>query len=35
LWIEAVDPVTPNAKVAVDVNADRFINMFLRRIAGK
>lgn len=35
LWIEAVDPVTPNAKVAVDVNADRFISMFLQRIAGK
>ncbi len=35
LWIEAVDPVTPNAKVAVDVNAERFISMFLGRIAGK
>jgi purine nucleosidase len=35
LWIEAVDPVTPNAKVAIDVNADRFISMFLERIAGK
>ena len=35
LWIEAVDPVAPNAKVAVDVNADRFIGMFLQRIAGK
>ncbi len=35
LWIEAVDPVTPNAKVAVDVDADRFISMFLERIAGK
>ena len=35
LWIEAVDPVAPNAKVAVDVNADRFIGMFLERIAGK
>lgn len=35
LWIEAVDPVTPNARVAVDVDANRFISMFLGRIAGK
>jgi purine nucleosidase len=35
LWIEALDKVTPNAKVAIEVNADRFISMFLQRIAGK
>jgi inosine-uridine nucleoside N-ribohydrolase len=35
LWIEAVDPVAPNARVAVEVNPDRFLAMFLERIAGK
>ena len=35
LWIEAVDPVRPNARVAVDVRAEQFIRTFLERIAGK
>jgi inosine-uridine nucleoside N-ribohydrolase len=35
LWIEALDPVAANAQVAVEVNADRFIRMFLDRLAGK
>jgi inosine-uridine nucleoside N-ribohydrolase len=35
LWIEALDPVTPNAQVATEVNADRFIRMLLDRLAGK
>lgn len=35
LWIEALDPVAANAQVAVEVNADRFIRMFLDRLSGK
>jgi inosine-uridine nucleoside N-ribohydrolase len=35
LWIEAVDHVTPNANVAVEVKAEEFIQMFLHRLAGK
>jgi len=35
LWIEAVDPVQPNANVAVEVKAEAFIQMFLKRLAGK
>ncbi|HUI41008.1 MAG TPA: nucleoside hydrolase [Terriglobia bacterium] len=35
LWIEAVDPVMPNAHVAVEVKAEEFIQMFLNRLAGK
>ena len=33
--IEGVDKVEPNAKVAVDVDADRFLQLFVSRIRGK
>jgi inosine-uridine nucleoside N-ribohydrolase len=33
--IEAVDKVTPNARVCVDVDADRFLQLFVSRIKGK
>jgi inosine-uridine nucleoside N-ribohydrolase len=33
--IEGVDKVTPNARVCVDVDADRFLQMFVSRIQGK
>ncbi len=33
--IEGVDKVTPNAKVCVDVEADRFLELFVSRIKGK
>jgi len=33
--IEAVDKVTPNAKVCVDVDADRFLQLLVSRIKGK
>jgi purine nucleosidase len=33
--IEGVDKVTPNAKVCVDVDADRFLELFVSRIRGK
>jgi purine nucleosidase len=33
--IEAVDKVTPNTKVCVDVDADRFLQLFVSRIKGK
>ena len=33
--IEGVDKVTPNAKVCVDVEADRFLQLFVSRIKGK
>ncbi|HZQ25434.1 MAG TPA: nucleoside hydrolase [Terriglobales bacterium] len=33
--IEGLDSVQPNAKVAVDSNADKFLNMFVSRIKGK
>lgn len=33
--IEGVDRVTPNAKVCVDVDADRFLHLFVSRIQGK
>jgi inosine-uridine nucleoside N-ribohydrolase len=33
--IEGVDKVQPNAKVCVDVKADRFLEMFVSRIKGK
>jgi purine nucleosidase len=33
--IEAVDKVTPNAKVCVDVEADRFLQLFVSRIKGR
>ena len=32
--IEGVDKVTPNAKVCVDVDADRFLQLFVSRIRG-
>ena len=33
--IEGADKVTPNAKVCVDVEADRFLQLFVSRIKGK
>jgi inosine-uridine nucleoside N-ribohydrolase len=33
--IEGVDKVTPNAKVCMDVDADRFLQLFVSRIRGK
>jgi purine nucleosidase len=33
--IEGIDKVEPNAKVCVDVDADRFLQMFVSRIRGK
>jgi inosine-uridine nucleoside N-ribohydrolase len=33
--IEGVDKVTPNAKVCIDVDADRFLQLFVSRIHGK
>lgn len=33
--IEVVDPVAPNAKVCVEVDADRFLKLFVSTIAGK
>ncbi|HVO62542.1 MAG TPA: nucleoside hydrolase [Terriglobales bacterium] len=33
--IEGVDRVTPNAKVCVDVEADRFLQLFVSRMQGK
>jgi inosine-uridine nucleoside N-ribohydrolase len=33
--IEGVDKVVPNAKVCVDVDADRFLQLFVSRIRGK
>jgi hypothetical protein len=33
--IEGVDKVLPNAKVCVDVDADRFLQLFVSRIRGK
>jgi purine nucleosidase len=33
--IEGVDKVEPNAKVCVDVDADRFLQMFVSRLRGK
>ena len=33
--IDNIERVQPNVKVAVDVNADRFIQIFISRIAGK
>jgi purine nucleosidase len=35
LWIEGVDKVVPNAKVCVDVDADRLLGLFVSRISGK
>lgn len=35
LWIEAVDHVKPNAKVAVEVKSEEFIQTFIKRISGK
>jgi purine nucleosidase len=33
--IEGVDTVTPNAKVCIDVDSDRFLQLFVSRIKGK
>jgi inosine-uridine nucleoside N-ribohydrolase len=33
--IEALDKVEPNAKVCIDVQADKFLQMFVSRIQGK
>jgi purine nucleosidase len=33
--IEGLDQVAPNAKVCTDVNADKFLNLFVSRIKGK
>lgn len=33
--IEGIDKVAPNTKVCVDVDADRFLQLFVSRIAGK
>jgi purine nucleosidase len=33
--IEGADKITPNAKVCVDVEADRFLQLFVSRIKGK
>jgi purine nucleosidase len=33
--IEGIDKVTPNAKVCVDVQADKFLQLFVARIQGK
>jgi purine nucleosidase len=35
LWIEGVDKVAPNARVCVDVDADRLLRLFVGRISGK
>jgi inosine-uridine nucleoside N-ribohydrolase len=35
LWIEGLDTVEPNARVAVGVDAERFLEMFISRLAGK
>jgi hypothetical protein len=35
LWIESLDPVTPNAQVAVGSNAEKFASLFISRIQGK
>ena len=33
--IEGVDKVEPNAKVCIEVDADRFLQLFVSRIRGK
>jgi inosine-uridine nucleoside N-ribohydrolase len=33
--IEGIDKVAPNAKVCVDVESDRFLQLFVSRIKGK
>jgi inosine-uridine nucleoside N-ribohydrolase len=33
--IEGLDKVEPNAKVCVEVDADRFLQLFVSRIRGK
>jgi inosine-uridine nucleoside N-ribohydrolase len=33
--IEGMDKVTPNTKVCLDVDADRFLKLFISRIQGK
>jgi len=34
-WIEGVDKVAPNAKVCIDVDAERFLDLYVSRIKGK
>ena len=34
-WVEGLDKVEPNAKVCIDVDADRFLQLFVSRIRGK
>jgi inosine-uridine nucleoside N-ribohydrolase len=33
--VEGLDKVEPNAKVCTDVDADRFLQLFVSRIRGK
>ena len=33
--IEGIDPVTPNAKVCIEVDANRFLDLYVSRIRGK
>jgi len=33
--IEGLDKVAPNAKVCIDVQADKFLELFVSRIQGK
>jgi len=35
LWIETVDRIQPNARVCIAVSAEKFIQMFIGRLAGK
>lgn len=35
LWVAGVDPVKPNVQVAIEVDAERFIQMLIARLAGK
>ena len=32
---EGFDPVQPNVHVAVNIDADRFLNLFVARVSGK
>jgi inosine-uridine nucleoside N-ribohydrolase len=34
-WIEGVDKVAPNAQVCVGVDANRFLQLIISRLAGK
>ena len=35
LWIDSLQPVKPNAEVAVGSNAEKFAELFISRIRGK